>query len=156
MHILPYGLNQQEYWNGLPFPSPRDLPNPGIEPKSPALQADSLPSEPSRKPNCENKVFPIFSFHGAITGIWKIVCWQKSVGWGVFGYVFISSVVGAPVLLVFYLVGAENPLRNKFRVVTHILWIWLCDSHERELTDHAAQEESQGERRLCDTGCRGS
>ena len=50
MHILPYGLNQQEYWNGLPFPSPRDLPNPGIEPKSPALQANSLPFESPGKP----------------------------------------------------------------------------------------------------------
>ena len=37
---------RQEYWSGLPFPSPRDLPNPGIEPGSPALQADSLLSEP--------------------------------------------------------------------------------------------------------------
>ena len=36
----------QEYWSGLPFPSPGDLPDPGMEPGSPALQADSLPSEP--------------------------------------------------------------------------------------------------------------
>ena len=36
----------QEYWSGLPFPSPGDLPDPGIEPGSPALQADALPSEP--------------------------------------------------------------------------------------------------------------
>ena len=35
--------SRQEYWNGLPFPPPGDLPNPGIEPKSPAWQADSLP-----------------------------------------------------------------------------------------------------------------
>ena len=35
----------QEYWNGLPFPSPGDLPDPGIKPRSPALQADALPSE---------------------------------------------------------------------------------------------------------------
>ena len=35
-----------EYWNGHPFPSPGDLPNPGIEPKSPALRVDSLPAEP--------------------------------------------------------------------------------------------------------------
>ena len=40
---------RQEYWNGLPFPSPRDFPEPGIEPGSPALQADSLPSEPPGK-----------------------------------------------------------------------------------------------------------
>ena len=40
------GFSRQEYWSGLPFPSPGDLPNPGIEPGSPALQADSLPSAP--------------------------------------------------------------------------------------------------------------
>ena len=39
-------FSRQEYWSGLPFPSPRDLPNPGIEPWSPALWADALPSEP--------------------------------------------------------------------------------------------------------------
>ena len=39
-------LSRQEYWSGLPFPSPGDLPNPGIEPRSPALQADALPPEP--------------------------------------------------------------------------------------------------------------
>ena len=39
-------LSRQEYWSGLPFPSPGDLPNPGIKPGSPALQADALPSEP--------------------------------------------------------------------------------------------------------------
>ena len=38
-------FSRQEYWSGLPFPSPGDLPNPGITSKSPALQADSLPSE---------------------------------------------------------------------------------------------------------------
>ena len=40
------GFSRQEYWNGLPFPSLRDLPIPGIEPGSHALQVDSLPSEP--------------------------------------------------------------------------------------------------------------
>ena len=40
------GLSRQEYWSGLPFLSPEDLPNPGIEPGSPTLQADALPSEP--------------------------------------------------------------------------------------------------------------
>ena len=37
-------FSRQEYWSGVPFPSPGDLPNPGIEPVSPALQADALPS----------------------------------------------------------------------------------------------------------------
>jgi len=39
-------FSRQEYWSGLPFPSPEDLHNPGIKPGSPALQADNLPSEP--------------------------------------------------------------------------------------------------------------
>ena len=43
-------FSRQEYWSGLPFPSPGDLPNPGIEPGSPALQADALPSESPEKP----------------------------------------------------------------------------------------------------------
>ena len=42
---LSMGFSRQEYWSGLPFPSPGDLPDPGIEPGSPALQADSLSSE---------------------------------------------------------------------------------------------------------------
>ena len=44
------GFSRQEYWSGLPFPSPGDLPNPGIEPGSPALRADALTSEPPGKP----------------------------------------------------------------------------------------------------------
>ena len=39
-------FSRQEYWSGLPFPSPGDLPDPGIEPQSPSLQADALPPEP--------------------------------------------------------------------------------------------------------------
>ena len=45
------GFSRQEYWSGLPFPSPGDLPNPGIKPGSPALQADTLTSELPGKPN---------------------------------------------------------------------------------------------------------
>ena len=43
---LSMDFSRQEYWSGLPFPSPGDIPHPGIEPVSPALQADTLPSEP--------------------------------------------------------------------------------------------------------------
>ena len=43
-------FSRQEYWSALPFPSPGDLPVPGIEPRSPALQADALPTEPPGKP----------------------------------------------------------------------------------------------------------
>ena len=48
---LPFmGFSRQEYWSGLLFPSLGDLPNPGIEPRSPASQADTLPFEPPGKP----------------------------------------------------------------------------------------------------------
>ena len=43
-------FSRQEHWSGLPFPSPGDLSDPGIKPGFPALQADSLPSEPPGKP----------------------------------------------------------------------------------------------------------
>ena len=49
---LSMGFSRQEYWSGLPRPPPGDLPNPGTEPRSPAMQADSLPSEPPGKPQC--------------------------------------------------------------------------------------------------------
>ena len=50
--LSPWGFSRQEYWSGLPFPSPGDLPDPRIEPGSPILQADSLPSEPQGNPDC--------------------------------------------------------------------------------------------------------
>ena len=43
---------RQEYWSGLPLPSPGDLPDPGIKPRSPALQVDSLPSEQQGSSEC--------------------------------------------------------------------------------------------------------
>ena len=48
------GFSRQEHWSGLPFPSPGDLPDPGIEHRSPALQADALTSEPPGKPQEED------------------------------------------------------------------------------------------------------
>ena len=47
---LSMGFSRQEHWSGLPFPSPGDLSNPGIEPRSPTLWADALPSKPPEKP----------------------------------------------------------------------------------------------------------
>ena len=48
---------RQQYWSGLPFASPGDLPHPGIEPGSPALQVDSLPSEPPGNPLSSKRLF---------------------------------------------------------------------------------------------------
>ena len=48
---LSTGFSRQEYWSGLPFPSAGDLPHPRIEPGSPSLKADSLPSEPPGEQN---------------------------------------------------------------------------------------------------------
>ena len=59
---LSLGFPRQEYWGGLPWPSPGDLPDPGIEPGSPALQADSLPSEPPAV-----RVSPIIRQWGSIS-----------------------------------------------------------------------------------------
>ena len=62
---LSMGFSRQECWSGLPFPSPGDLPNPGIEPGSPTLQADALPSEPPGKQriltNKTNKCYSEYS-----------------------------------------------------------------------------------------------
>ena len=56
---LSVGFSRREYWSGLPFPSPGDLPQPGIEPGFPVLQADSLPSEPPGKPSWGISTSPI-------------------------------------------------------------------------------------------------
>ena len=52
---LSMGYSRQEYWNGLPFPLPGNLPDPGTEPGSPALQADPLLTELPEKPNKEQQ-----------------------------------------------------------------------------------------------------
>ena len=48
--LCPWGFSKQEHWSGLPYPSPGNLPNPGIKPRSPTLQEDSLAAEPQEKP----------------------------------------------------------------------------------------------------------
>ena len=52
---LSMGFSRQEYWSGLPFPSPGDLSDPGIEPRSPTLGAKALTSEPPGKPKKDIK-----------------------------------------------------------------------------------------------------
>ena len=64
-------FSRQEYWSGVPFPSPRDLPNPGIKPRSPALQADALTSEPPGKPQLNSIVGPYWRHCCLDRIIWK-------------------------------------------------------------------------------------
>ena len=57
---LSLGFSRQEYWSGLPFSSPGNLPDPGIEPRSPAFQVDSLLSEPTGEPSqFKGVAFPV-------------------------------------------------------------------------------------------------
>ena len=68
--LCPWGFSRQEYWSGLLFPSPGDLPDPGIEPGSPALQADSLLSESPGKPLRDENYY----LSMILTGIYLIMC----------------------------------------------------------------------------------
>ena len=61
-YIQSMEFSRPEYWSGEPFPSPGDLPSPGIEPRSPALQTNSLPAEPQGKP----------FYCGKIHKLWKL------------------------------------------------------------------------------------
>ena len=65
-HQAPLSMefSRQEYWSALLFPSPGDLPNPGIEPGFPALQADALSSEPPGKPCVHITIFKINNQQG--------------------------------------------------------------------------------------------
>ena len=65
---LSVGLSRQENWSGLPFPSPGDLPHPGIKPRSPALQADALRSEPPGKPILDSP-----TLNNNLTMLWLLV-----------------------------------------------------------------------------------
>ena len=68
---LSMGLSRQEYWGGLPFPSPGDLPNLGIKPESPALQADSSPAE-SIIPQMDQQSLNYFQVSNTVLGALRI------------------------------------------------------------------------------------
>ena len=61
--LCPWGFSRPKYWNGYPFPSPGDLPNPGIKPRSPTLQVDSLPAELPGKPSIPLDASLIIQFY---------------------------------------------------------------------------------------------
>ena len=69
------GFSMQEYWSGLPFPSPGDLPHPGMEPRSPELQADSLTSEPPGNHSIPNNKNIFLTLTSKWQGKFLIFCW---------------------------------------------------------------------------------
>ena len=83
------GFSRQEYWSGLPLTSPGDLPNPGIEPGSPALRADALPSELPGKPLLDAEK------RGLNTTGWGSHCFWLSQRVNVFMHLDISHTVTA-------------------------------------------------------------
>ena len=65
--LCDMGFFRQEYWSGLPFPSPGDLPDPGVEPRSPTLQADALTSEPRI-----NIAFIMLKYVPSVPAFWRV------------------------------------------------------------------------------------
>ena len=97
---LSMGFSRQEYWIGLSFPSPGDLPDPGIEPGSPALEADALISEPPGKQQRPNPG-PLHWEHGVLTpGPWNLNPWTTREVPGVSFYQIQSSGVLASASLI--------------------------------------------------------
>ena len=110
------GFSRQEYWHGLPFSSPGDLPDPGIEPRSHALQADALTSEPSGKPNqvafkkkSNHFIFPFWWVQDVLAIIWLYwLAWKPSKA-----------------IVLFWII-----LDNKLILVVELLGLCLCVSVE--------------------------
>ena len=81
-------FSRPEYWSGQPFPSSGDLPNPGIEPRSPALQADSLPAKPQGKPkntgvgslSLLQGIFPTQEWNQGLLHCRRILCQLSNKG----------------------------------------------------------------------------
>ena len=79
--LCPWDSPRQEYWSGLPFPSPGDLPDTGIEPGFPVLQADSLPSETPGKPGKSLKSVPFGADSCEAGWAGRRTLWRWWTGW---------------------------------------------------------------------------
>ena len=107
---LSMGFSRQEYWSGLPFPSPGDLPNSGIEPASPAFAGEFFTAEPSPKPQCD--------------GSRKRSLWEVIVPWGRNLTNGISALQGAEEtrVLPFFQVRTEVRTRKESLIRHQISW----------------------------------
>ena len=93
-HQFPLSMefSRQEYWSGLPFPSPGDLPDPGIKPMSPALAGGFFTTEPLRKPSIKLEEFKcIYCWRGQWTYSWSVNLKNWNLSFSVSGRVNISS-----------------------------------------------------------------
>ena len=102
--LLSMGFSGQEYWSGLPFPPPGDLPDLRIKPRSPALRAGSLPSEPPGKPPCIYVCVCVIYIHSfrlfsqwAITDYWGAVLVLYSRSLLVICFIYSSVCVSIPI-----------------------------------------------------------
>ena len=123
----------QEYWNGLPYPPPGDLPNLGIKPRSPALQVDSLPSEPLGKPKNTGvgrlfllqEIFPTEELNwGFLYHRW-IFCQLRQQGSPVFvctQYLFVHTIYWNTVLRITVYVLQTAVLQKGFSLVTYFIY----------------------------------
>ena len=130
---LYMGFSRQGYWSGLPFPSPGDLPDPGIKPRSPALQADALPSKPQGKSSIifNNMIKKI------LTRIYKVntwYIWKNKAYWNIgTSYIFTLIMFIIFVFVYHYLlklffsfpinVQYFNHKNRSNKTLTELLWL---------------------------------
>ena len=109
-------LSRPEYWSGQLFPSPGNLTNPGIKPRSPALQADSLPAGPPGKPLLLGVFLKAFS----------VICYQLALNWGFSGGLAVKKLPAVQEMqkVQVWSLGWEDPLEEGMATHSSILaWI---------------------------------
>ena len=112
--LCPWGFSRQEYWRGLPCPPPGDLPDPGIKPRSPTLQIDSLLSEPPGK----SKNIGVYPFSIAfLSFIDPIFAWNVPL----VSLIFLKRSLVFPILF-FSSISLHWSLRKAFLSLLAILW----------------------------------
>ena len=125
---LSVGFSRQEYWSGLPFSSPGDLPDLGIEHESPALRADALPSEPPEKPIVRYKCSL------SLASRWKHDCFSPS---------FLFHRTEAPEERLFSFSGSSSP-KSPEETLSGLSWV-ACPllKYLLELQDQAGTRERE-------------